>query len=93
MTSSACRRLEADGNSLALDALKGAVRVVTNIRMHLHGTLNRDGAFTDYLVALLLLSFRYMNVRGASAADKDNLQVLLAALSSVEILKSLQAEL
>ena len=33
-----------------------------------------------------------MNVRSASVADKDNLQVLLAGLSSVEILKSLKAQ-
>jgi Ternary complex associated domain 9 len=73
----------------AVSALQGAARVVTGIRMQLHDTLKRRGNMADYLICLLMQSFRHMNVRGASDMESSNIGLLCSLLSSAAILETL----
>ena len=78
-----------DKNPRAAEALRGAIRTVTNIRLLLHDELGRRGPMTDYLTVLFLQTFRHMSVRGASDGDSSNLGVLLAARASGVVLDAL----
>jgi hypothetical protein len=73
--------------------LRGAVRVVNQIRILLHDAIRRTGNMTDYRIVLLLQTFRYMNVHGASDADISNVGILLAAISSHAIVGAFEKEL
>jgi hypothetical protein len=62
----------------ARDALLGAIKVVSQIRLLLHQVIGRSGNMLDYQLALYALAHRYMGVRGASDEDTSSLQVLMA---------------